>query len=188
MRFNIPKALLRLAAAGLIGGSLILLPAGEPSADLPQEYQVKAAMVYNMAKYVEWPGESFAGSAAPLTVCSIGRGPFASALEQYQGKTALGHPIVLKRLSPGDEPGECHVLVISGIEKRYLPGILEQAKRKPVLSVSDMPEFAQAGGVIGLVEQQGKVRFEVNLKAARLSRVRISSQLLKLARIIKEEP
>jgi len=143
-------------------------------------------MVFNMAKYIEWPQESFGKSSAQLTVCSIGRGPFASALERYQGKTALGRPLALKRLASGDDPGECHVLVISGIEKRYMAGILEQTRKRPVLTVSDMPEFAQSGGVIGLVEHQGKVRFEVNLKAARQSRVKISSQLLKLARIVRE--
>lgn len=176
---------LRLVTAMALG--LATCPATELRADLPQEYQVKAAMVFNIAKYAEWPSDSLGSGSAPLVVCSIGRGPFATALERYQGKTALGHPLALRRLAPGDEPGECHVLVISGIEKRYLAGILEQARKKPVLSVSDLPEFAQAGGIIGLVEQEGKVRFEINMKTARQSRVRISSQLLKLARIVRED-
>jgi len=166
----------------LIGAALALFPSTEPRADLPQEYQVKAAMVFNIAKYVEWPTESLAAGSSPLIVCSIGRGPFAAAL----GKTAMGHPLALRRLAPGEEPGECHVLVISGIEKRYLAGILEQARKRPVLSVSDLPDFAQAGGIIGLVEQEGKVRFEINMKTARQSRVKISSQLLKLSRILRE--
>ncbi|HBA88897.1 MAG TPA: DUF4154 domain-containing protein [Geobacter sp.] len=170
----------------LIGAALALFPSTEPRADLPQEYQVKAAMVFNIAKYVEWPTESLAAGSSPLIVCSIGRGPFAAALERYQGKTAMGHPLALRRLAPGEEPGECHVLVISGIEKRYLAGILEQARKRPVLSVSDLPDFAQAGGIIGLVEQEGKVRFEINMKTARQSRVKISSQLLKLSRILRE--
>jgi len=143
-------------------------------------------MVFNMAKYVDWPPEAFAASSAPLMVCTIGRGPFAAALEQYQGKTALGHPLSLRRLAVGDDPSECHLLVTSGIDRRYLAGILDQARKRPILTVSDLPDFARSGGIIGLVEQQGKVRFEINVKAAQQSRVKISSQLLKLAKIIRD--
>lgn len=143
-------------------------------------------MVFNMAKYIEWPSDAFAGSSAPLSVCSVGRGPFTAALEQYQGKTVLGHPLAARRLGIGDEPGECHVLVVSGVERRYLAGILEQARRRGVLTVSDLPDFARMGGTIGLVEQEGRVRFEINVKAAQHSRFRISSQLLKLAKIVRE--
>ena len=147
---------------------------------------MKAAMVLNMAKYVEWPAGAFSAPGAPLAVCSVGRGPFAAALEQYRGKTVLGHPLNLRRLAPGDEPADCHLLVVSGMEKRYLAGVLDQARRRSVLTVSDLPDFARAGGMIGLVEHEGKVGFEINVKAAQQARFRISSQLLKLARIIRE--
>ena len=143
-------------------------------------------MVFNMAKYVEWPAGSFGSSSAPLAVCSVGRGPFAQALEPYQGKTVLGHPLALRRLAVGDDPADCHLLVVSGIEKRYLAGVLDQARRRTVLTVSDLPDFARSGGMIGLVEQEGRIRFEINVKAAQQSRFKISSQLLKLAKIIRE--
>lgn len=165
---------------------LLLVLTFQTRAEGAQEYQVKAAMVVNMAKYVEWPAESFPRSGAPLQVCSMGRGPFTQALEQYQGKTVLGHPLSLRGVAPGDDLSECHVLVLSGIEKRYVAGVLEQARRRGVLTVSDMQDFARFGGIIGLVENEGRVRFEINLKAAQQSRVRISSQLLKLAHVIKE--
>lgn len=158
----------------------------EPQAEGAQEYQVKAAMVVNMSKYIEWPAEAFPRTGAPLQICSVGRGPFAAALEQYQGKTVLGHPLSLRRLATGDEPSECNVLVVSGIEKRYLAGVLDQARRRGVLTVGDIPDFARFGGIIGLVENEGRVRFEINLKAAQQSRVKISSQLLKLAKLIRE--
>ena len=165
---------------------LALFPAGDLLAEGPQEYQVKAAMVFNMAKYVEWPAESFAANSAPLVACTIGRGPFVVALEAYQGKMALGHPLALRRLAVGDEAAECHVLVVSGIDKRHLAGVLDQARKQPILSVSDLPDFAQSGGMIGLFQQEGKIRFEINVKAAEQSRVKISSQLLKLAKIVRD--
>lgn len=165
---------------------LFLWSPGHLGAEGPQEYQVKGAMVFNMAKYIEWPADAFSGSGAPLTVCSVGRGPFSSTLEQYRGKTVLGHPVQVKRVQPGEELGDCHLVVVSGIEKRYLAGVLEQARRKSVLTVSDLPDFARAGGIIGLVESEGRVRFEINVKAAHQSRFKISSQLLKLAKIVRE--
>lgn len=164
----------------------LLLQGGEPRAEGPHEYQVKAAMVFNMAKYTEWQPGAFASAGAPLTVCSMGRGPFAAALEPYLGKTVLGRPLALRRLSVGDEPDDCQILVVSGVEKRYLAGILEQARKHALLTVSDLPDFARAGGMIGFYEQEGKIRFEINVKAAQQPRFRISSQLLKLARIIRE--
>ncbi|BCG45358.1 Putative transmembrane protein [Citrifermentans bremense] len=166
--------------------SLLLVVSLETRAEGAQEYQVKAAMVVNMAKYVEWPAESFPRTGAPLQLCSMGRGPFTQALEQYEGKTVLGHPLSLRGVAPGDDLSECHVLVLSGVEKRYVAGVLEQVRRRGVLTVSDIPDFARFGGIIGLVENEGRVRFEINLKAAQQSRVRISSQLLKLARVIRE--
>lgn len=158
----------------------------ELRAEEVQEYQVKAAMVYNMAKYIEWPADAFGSGKAPLTVCSMGRGPFATALERYQGKTVLGHPVAVRRIAPGDEVGECHLLVVSGIERRHLPSVIDQARRRSVLTVGDLTDFARAGGVIGLVEQEGRVRFEINVKAAQQTGVKISSQLLKLAKIVRE--
>ncbi|WP_224984097.1 YfiR family protein [Geomonas agri] len=165
---------------------LFLATPGRLGAEAPQEYQVKGAMVYNMAKYIEWPTDAFSGSGAPLVVCSLGRGPFTAALEQYRGKTVLGHPLHVKRVQPGEDLGECHLLVVSGVEKRYLAGILDQARKRSLLTVSDHPDFARLGGMIGLVEIEGRVRFEINVKAAQQSRFRISSQLLKLARIVRE--
>ncbi len=183
-RLRKPASCLRRCLLVALG--LLLAHTAELRAEGPQEYQVKAAMVFNMAKYIEWPADAFASSSAPLAVCSMGRGPFAAALERYQGKTVLGHPLALRRLSVGDEPADCHLLVVGGIERRYLAGVLDQARRRTVLTVSDLPDFARSGGMIGLVEQEGRVRFEINVKAAQHSRFKISSQLLKLAKIIKE--
>uniref|UniRef100_C6E7Z6 DUF4154 domain-containing protein n=1 Tax=Geobacter sp. (strain M21) TaxID=443144 RepID=C6E7Z6_GEOSM len=177
------------AAAGLrrlILLALLFVHPFETRAEGAQQYQVKAAMVVNMSKYIEWPAEAFPRTGAPLQICSVGRGPFAAALEQYQGKTVLGHQLSLRRLAVGDEPAECHVLVVSGVEKRYLAGVLDQARRRDALTVGDIPDFARFGGIIGFVENEGRVRFVINLKAAQQSRVRISSQLLKLAKLIRE--
>ncbi|WP_236026677.1 YfiR family protein [Geomonas diazotrophica] len=184
-----PAIRIRRCRLGLMLPALLCLllgGAGRLLAEAPQEYQVKGAMVFNMAKYIEWPTGVFSGSGAPLVVCSIGRGPFTGALEQYRGKTVLGHPLQVRRMQPGEELGECHLLVVSGVEKRYLAGILDQARKRSLLTVSDIPDFARLGGIIGLVEVEGRVRFEINVKAAQQSRFKISSQLLKLARIVRE--
>ena len=183
---TLSKTMRHLLRLSLLLAPLLLSQPRPVAAERAQEYLVKGAMVINMAKYVEWPQSAFAGGAGELVICSVGRGPFAQALEHYRGKAVLGHPVAVRHLQTGDDVGECHMLVVSGIEKRYLAGILEQARRKSVLTVGDIPDFARLGGIVGLVEEGGRVRFEVNMKAAHQARVKISSQLLKLARIIRE--
>ena len=75
--------------------------------------------------------------------------------------------------------------VVSGIERRNLPSIFESSRKKGVLTISDLPKFAEYGGNIGFIEQDGRIRFEINLESAQQARLRISSQLLKLGTIVR---
>ncbi len=53
--------------------------------------------------------------------------------------------------------------------------------------VSRIPDFAQSGGTIELFRKEGRVRFIINLDAARHSRLEISSRLLNLAEIVGQK-
>jgi hypothetical protein len=150
------------------------------------EYQVKAAMVFNMAKFVDWPANTFSSPDSPLTVCVMGGGPFGAALEGFSGKTVKGHPIKVKRVAIGDEVGNCQILAASEIDRRYLAALLSAGRKKGVLTVSDISRFAQTGGAVGFVELEGKIRFEINLDTTEKASLKISSQLLKLAKIVWE--
>lgn len=148
------------------------------------EYQVKAAMLFNVAKFVEWPADDSGSNKDAFRMCVIGRNPFGTALEGLKGKPVKGRPLLPVQLADIDEIGACKVLFISRSEKRNLAAILNSAGRSGVLTVSDIDRFAASGGIIGFVEVEGKIRLEVNLAAAQQAGLNISSQLLKLARIV----
>ena len=169
-----------LMVSGLSGPA-----AGSAQAAGPQEYQVKAAMVVNMAKFVEWPAEVLPVNT-PLRVCLAGGGPFGPALDSFKGRSVKGNPLNISQVTTGDDLGGCHILVIGSSDRRHQATLLAAARQAGLLTVSDTPRFTQTGGMIGFVENGGTIRFEVNVAAAQRSRLRISSQLLKLARIVRE--
>lgn len=152
----------------------------------PQEYKVKAAFLYNFTLFVEWPTEAFSGNDSPLTVCIFGKSPFGDALGSLKGKTVKTRKLALRQIDSVQEMRGCQVLFVSASEKMQLPNILAAVKNQNVLTVSEMDSFAAAGGIINFITLEDKIRFEVNLKAARQARLKISSQLLKLARDVIE--
>ncbi len=162
-------------------------PAGAQS-EPPTEYEIKAAFLYNFAKFVEWPADAFPDAQAPVLLGILGDDPFGLVLDQMiYGKTANGRGFVVKRISEGAELRSCHILFISSSEKKYLARILEGLKGSGVLTVGDMDRFAESGGVIHLLLAENKVRFEINLTAAGRAGLKISSKLLALARIVADE-
>lgn len=169
--------------------SLVLLCWALPAwsaPDQPAEAQVKSAIILNMARYVDWPAESFSSDGAPITFCYSGQGALAASLPSLQGKTVKGHPVTIRRMSNSGDSGGCHVVVIDATERRNAVTILDRTRRLPILTVGDVSGFSRNGGMVELFLQDGKVRFEINLAAARQSRLKISSQLLKVARIVRD--
>ena len=150
------------------------------------EYKVKAAYLYNFAKFVEWPAEVLADPSLPLNVCVYGKDPFGSALDAIKDKTAKGRKLVVKRYSAIEDVKECHILFISQSERQYLSTLLEKIKDKHILTVSDIEDFAHAGGMIHLRKEDGKIRLEINVDAANNTGLTLSSKLLKISKIIKK--
>ena len=147
------------------------------------EYQVKAAFLYNFAKFVDWPGEAFSDSSAPLVIGVIGEDPFGGALDRaINGKTVSGRSLLVRRLKWGQDLRSCHILYISSSERKRLPQILQSLKGASVLTVGDMGQFNQRGGIINFILEANKVRFEINSHGADQARLRISSKLLTLAK------
>ena len=167
-------------AAMLISGGATSSARGEPA----PEYAVKAAFLFNFAKFVEWPAESFAGPASPIVLFVFGVDPFGDALKSLKGKTANGRPIVVRYAANLGEVERCHILFVSATEKANLPNILLNTKGWSILTVGDMHGFAQDGGVINMVKEEGRVGIEINMEAAHRSRLKISSKLLALAKIV----
>ena len=162
-----------------------LLQAGNDQQNL--EYKVKAAYLYNFTKFVTWPEQAFDASPdAPLSICILGEDPFGHSLDLLANKTARGRTVALNYLQDIRQAGRCHVLYISRSEKNSLGGILQYLGDRPVLTVSDIDGFAVKGGCIRLDIIDGKVRFNINVQAARRAQLKMSAKLLELARVVIE--
>lgn len=152
------------------------------------EYQIKAAFLYNFAKFVEWPPEKSGGAGGPITICIVGENPFGNILDELTtGKTINGRPVLISRLKPGQDLKGCQIAFISSAERNQFKSIFQNANRADVLTVGETDGFAALGGVIDFIREEGKVHFEVNVDAAQRTNLKISSKLLSLARIVKEQ-
>jgi len=160
-----------------------VLSAEEPQ---PSEYELKAVFLYNFAKFVEWPQESFASPTAPFTVGVVGQSPFGGELDRTaQNKTLNGHPLAIKYVRTLSEIRACHILFICASERKRLADILKSASAGNVLTVAETDRFLQAGGMIRFVMEGNKVRFDINDEAAKNAGLHISSKLLSVARHVE---
>jgi len=152
----------------------------------PSEYKVKAAFLYSFTKFVEWPPTSPESSNGPVTVCVFGENPFGGALQEIlAGKTFNGRPFTLKEVKSTQEVRACLILFISSSERKRLKTVLESLQGAAVLTIGDTQGFAEDGCIIDFVLEDNKMRFEINTIAADRARLKISSKLLSLARIVK---
>lgn len=174
MRRTLPALLL---SAGLLaaGPSRAAAPASEAT--------VKAAFVYNFSKFAEWPAESLSAGPDPIRLCLYGnRDPFLAALAEIDGKPSQNRVIRVQGVTRPADFRKCQILVLGESEVRQMSEVLRAADAPGVLTVSEIEGFAGAGGTIGLVVANEKVQFEVNLDSAQRANLKLSSQLLKLAR------
>lgn len=149
------------------------------------EYQVKAAFLYNFAKFVEWPPGSFANGAAPLRICVLGQDPFGEELHNVASdKIVNGHKLVVDAVADAAAARGCHILFIAASKKAEMKQILESLRGADVLTVGDTKGFAKLGGMINFVLEDNRVRFEVNKTAAEQTGLKISSKLLSLALLV----
>jgi len=110
----------------------------------------------------------------------------AKAFAAIEGKPVQGRDVKIKRNPTAAEAGDCNILYVGDEEPRRAQGALQAVRNSPVLTVSDAEGFADTGGVIGLVYADNRIQFEVNLAAAQRAGLKIASQVLKLARAVKE--
>jgi hypothetical protein len=162
---------------------LSLAPYGSTQMEGLSEYQVKAAFIYNFVKFMEWPAEAFAAGNDPLRICVLGENPFGGELARtVEGKKINGRALTVKQFSDSRMAKGCHVLFVSASERGRAPQVLDALRDSSTLTVSETEEFIRMGGMIKFVLEDGKVRFEVNLRASEQARLKISAKLLSLAR------
>lgn len=148
------------------------------------EYPVKAAMVFNMIRFMDWPEEALPSASTQFSICVYGKGPLGTAVESLRGKQVKGKTITVRQLGQSTNGTGCQAVVAGSEVTGLAASLLEQA----LVTIGEGSGFTRAGGMVGFVLQDGKVRFEINTSAARRHRIRISAQLLKLALNVQEEP
>jgi uncharacterized protein DUF4154 len=164
-------------------GVLALAAGGPVHADrlVTSEYAVKAAFLYNFAKFVEWPAGTFRQSPGAVTFCVVGQDPFAGELERViAGKTVAGRPVAIRYLAQLGGVESCQILFVSSAERLRFEQILAVARRG-VLTVGENEAFARAGGIINFTVSDSRVRFQIDQGAAERAGLTISSRLLELA-------
>jgi hypothetical protein len=154
------------------------------SAQAANEYEVKAAFLFNFTRFVDWPPSS---RRVPFCIGVDGADLFNGVLEDVvKGRSVGGRAIAIKHFKPGDDATACEVVFISAADPKKAAAILVQFKGAPILTVGDAPGFCKIGGVIGFSVQGSKVKLDINPDTALRAHLQISSKLLSLASLVRE--
>ena len=171
--------------AALVLTSLAMADVAHAVGDPISEISIKAAFLYNFAKFTEWPGLA---PDAPLTLCVVGDGRIAAALvDTVRNQRIGGHAIEARSLANDAPLRSCDVLFVSTSETHRAMAVLDTLRTLPILTVSDGPGFSRSGGIVEFFVESGHMRFAINTDAAARSGLRLSSRLLGLAKIVRDD-
>lgn len=164
-----------------------LLCLGNLSARALNEYEVKAAFLFNFAKFVEWPPRVFPEASSPIIFGILGEDPFDGPVMTKIGQeTIKGRSIKIEHYKAGDDFAGCHLLFISRSAAGQVKDVLERAKGRSLLTVSEIEDFMTEGGMINFVLVDRSVRFDINAKAIQTAGLKVSSKLLAVARSVEK--
>ncbi|MDH3598501.1 MAG: YfiR family protein [Candidatus Tectomicrobia bacterium] len=172
---------LRVSVLVAMCGHLLLASQSIPA---PSSALIKVAYLYNFAKFVEWPPEAFANGQTSFTLCVIGTDSFVGALPSIQGKPIKGLKVEIKYFTHTNTLEACHILFVSASEEHQVSDIVMSLQNYPVLTVADMENFTNLGGMINFIKKEHKIHFAINVKASQRTGLHIRSKLLKLAKIV----
>ena len=155
-------------------------------AEINREYPIKAAYLYNFSRYVQWPANAFPTAETPFVIGVLGSDPFGDVLDDIaRTKKVEGRQIVVKQVASMSAYTPCHILFLpASADPQQKAAAIKMGRGLPVLLVGESRDFAQQGGDINFFVEENKVRFEINPEAAKQARLRISSKLLSLAKIV----
>jgi hypothetical protein len=174
--------LLAVAAAWTLVG----LPSVQGQQAKPTEYEVKATYLYNFSRFVEWPAQGAQAQSDSFAICVLGEDRFGPALKATVAQETIGgKSVVVRQVPAAQDAVNCRVLFISSSEDKRLKEILTSLGTQSVLTVSDLAKFTQRGGMVQFVLEGSKVRFEVNSASAERAGLTLSSELLKVAVIVR---
>ena len=173
--------------AALLAIALPVAPTRSFAQAALNEYQVKAAFLYNFARFVEWPAGTFASASSSFKFCVFGKDPFGKSLEEaLAGKRIAEHRVELVRARKISELEGCQVVFVSASDSVRPFDVVAGLKSRNVLLVGEEEDFASAGGTIQFFLQDNRVRFVINPDAASRAGLKVSSKLLALANVVRD--
>jgi len=180
----------RLAPLCMAGISLAAQAALEPPlAAEHSEYEIESAMLYNFTKFVDWPGSALGAGGVPVVVGVWGDdGLFPVLAVALRNKTVYGHPVVVRRLDSSADPRSCAVLFVGASDRKEIARIVQSVRGSPVLTIGELVQFSRLGGVLAFIRDGNRIRFEINLDAADRAGLQVSSKLLRLAAVWRDNP
>jgi hypothetical protein len=174
------------AVALLAAAALLIWPVELRAQSARQrEYEIKAAYLYNFIRYIDWPADSLPPAGGRIIIGIVGDSPFGSAIDPLNGKQIKGCTLAVKQIVNAKDFEQCQIVFVCPSEKLRLSEIFGELKGSKALTVSEIDGFAAHGGIINFIYERNKVRFEINPDAARRTGLNVSSELLKLARLVK---
>lgn len=180
--------LLARAALGLL--LLASVPSVAPAAVRPksalaQEYDLKAAFLFNFAQFVEWPSEAFASTATPITIGILGEDPFGGSLDEIVANEVVhDRKLLVRRFRSVEQIDACHILFVAVAESKRMEHIFSRLGSRSILTVGDADDFTTRGGVVGFKTAKNRLRIRINMDVARAAKLSISSKLLRQAEIV----
>lgn len=157
--------------------------AADESTDL-LEYKIKTAFLFNFAKFIDWPSNSFGGASNEFTIGIIAPPKLASITKMLSSKTIKGASVKIITFKSDEELLPCHILFVADNDTKLISNVIKKFENSPVLTIADASGFASQGGVINFIKVDNTIRFEINPEAAQKKHLKISSKLLSLARIV----
>lgn len=155
-------------------------------AQAQSEDQVKAAFLFNFVRYVEWPSEVFEDDASDVKICMFKAEAFASVVKQtVSGKNVGDRNVEVDLIGNAGSTRGCHLLYVGVVGEESISDLVSNLGNAPIFTVSDAEGFAQSGGMANFFRTDSKIRFEMNPDAAKKANLKISSRLLRLARVVK---
>ena len=148
------------------------------------EPQAKASLLFNLVAFIEWPAGAL-GPADPLNICVAGDPDVLSALRPYEARLVDGRAVTARAVADTEEPAGCHILFVSASRERL--ALVQRVADRPVMTVGDAPEFARQGGALRVFFEQSRLRFEINTRTVARTKLRVSSKMLGLARLVRSD-
>ncbi len=182
-------------ALACLGGCFAVACSASACADSSQsapalsQAQIGAAFIFNFAKFTEWPAQAFSDSSAPLNVCFLGAEEVRAAFQEISaGKAVNGRPVLVRNVKSAGEVLDCRVVYMDSANSAIFSGVLKNARQRCGLVIGTTDDFLARGGIIKLLVENNRMRFDVNIGAADRTKIRLSSKLLALARSVVDLP